>query len=112
MEAYTGSLCLVLKDYRNADAIEKLVDSFKKSVKKKVVERGYDLDDVAVKDGRYFTTKPVKIVLLETLCDDVRQAVLEGLLQVKHLNFDFKLMNLGDEGKNIYLKLQNLFNLP
>ena len=102
---YASSLFICLKDHNNLEAYNLSSSSMQHSVLEAVQKEGFDVDEVAIAEGK---GKPLQIVLTEKLDCEVRNQVLEGLKKLSHVDLNYELTNLSGEGKLVFVILQLL----
>ena len=100
LDAYGSWLSIVvLKDHKSMEATALSRDSYKSAVREEASQRGFDINNVEVREGEDHSCKPAHLVITNTINAETKSELLTALEQIKFMQLNLKAVNLSGKGK-------------
>ena len=93
----------MLKDHKSAEAITLTRESYENVVCQAALEKGFEIEKVAVTDGTDFSCKPAQLVITKFIDCESKKELPSGLQHVHNFCLHLKLADLDPNGGIIIL---------
>ena len=103
LDATVLSLFTALNDYKSAETITLIRESYENVVCQAPLEQGHEIENVAATEGTDFSCKPAQLVITKSIDCESKKELLSGLQNVRNADLHLKLIDLDPIGGTIIL---------